>query len=87
MNINPCWKYRDIIVKVWALKTEYQEVLASFCYARDRNEFMRKVKTQIYSLKIHENRKDEIWNIMNYKDEYEGEYYNEENFKFNDWLL
>lgn len=84
MNINPSWKYRDIIVKVWALKTEYQEVLASFYYTRDRNEFMRKVKTQIYSLKMHENRKDEIWSIMNYVSEYEGEDEDEEDFEFDD---
>lgn len=84
MNINPSWKYVDIIYKIWTLKSEYQEILASFYYTRDRNEFMRKVKTQIYSLKMHENRKDEIWSIMNYVSEYEGEFEDEEDFKFDD---
>lgn len=84
MIINPSWKYVDIVCRLWTLKSEYQEILASFCYTRDRNDFIREVKTQIYSLKMHENRKDEIWSIMNYTGENEGEDEDEEDFEFDD---
>ena len=33
---------------------------------------------------MNENRKDEIWSIMNYVSEYEGEFEDEEDFKFDD---
>lgn len=84
MNINPSWKYRDIIVKIWTLKTEYQKVLASFYYVRDRNNFMREVKQQIYALNFNENRKDEVWNELNRTGE--SEFY-EEDFELDDRLL
>jgi len=84
MNINPSWKYIDVMCRIWTLRSEYQKILASFYYTKDRNEFIRKVKNQIYCLKFNENRKDEIWNLMNYVKEYKGENEYEKNIEFDD---
>lgn len=84
MNINPSWKYSEVMENLRTLRTQYKEILTSFSYTRERNEFMRKVKNQIYSLKFCESRKDEIWNEMNRIGELE---LYEEDFELDDRLL
>ena len=83
MFIDPSWKYRDILLKLGTLKTQYVEFLASFSYARDRNKFIREIKNQVYALKFNENKKDEIWNELNRI----GEFDYEEDFEFDDRFL
>ena len=86
MYIDPSWKFNDIYCRLRMLKSDYIEDLTSFSYTRDKNQYIRSVKNRIYSLKMREAFKDEIWNELNRSNEYE-EFDDEEDFEFDDELL
>lgn len=65
MEINPCWKYKDVVENLKTLKAYYQESLTSFLYIRDENAFIRQMKDKIYALNFDENKIDHIWEFMN----------------------
>lgn len=65
MNINPSWKYNEVVDNLRALKNQYQEILTSFLYVRDKIKFIRDIKDQLYALKFDENKIDHIWEYMN----------------------
>lgn len=65
MNINPSWKYNEVVDNLKLLRNQYQEILTTFFYVRDENKFIRDVKDKIYALKFDENKIDHIWEFMN----------------------
>jgi len=69
--IDYSWNYKETIVHLQALKSQYEEILASFSLweLKERNDFIRHARSQIYSLSILEWQKDRIWNCLNGNDD------------------
>lgn len=65
--INSESTYKDVILNIEAIKTDYLRVLLSFSYLekKEKLKYMRKYKNDIYSLKAKEWRKDTIWKYLN----------------------
>lgn len=65
MYINPAWNYNQIIANIRTLKVSYQEILTSFSYVRDENNFIRTTRNSLYAMNLEEFQKDRIWEYMN----------------------
>lgn len=65
MEINVAWKYKEIIPILKTLKTQYQNDLTSFYYAREKNKFIYETKQKVYSWNFDQNKIDRIWEYMN----------------------
>lgn len=67
LEISPSWTFEETIEHLEALKSQYEEVLASFSYYQihDKVEFIRKVKNDFYSLKLKEWEINKLWEYMN----------------------
>lgn len=65
MIINPSWNYSEIVKNIRTLKLRYEELLTSFLYIRDENNFIRKTRDSLYSMNLEEFQKDRIWEYMN----------------------
>lgn len=96
IKINENWTFEDAVKNVKALKSHYDEVLASFSYfeIKTKVEFMRKFKKEFYSLKMKEWRVDKLWDYINGYETYntlkflvERDKKNERNNKRNDGIL
>lgn len=73
LYINPEWTYKEIVSKIKVLKFQYDEILTLFSYfsIKYRANFIRNLKTQIYSLQFEEWKRDRIWEYLNGDEEYE----------------
>lgn len=71
--INKEWTFNDTIINIETLKTYYCRLLASFSVfeRKKRIALCRKFKTQIYSLKFEEYKRNLIWRYINGEIEYE----------------
>ena len=67
MEINPSWKYKDIIENIEALKSDYKDIVAFFLYfdLRKRVKFINVFKKQIYALQFEEWKRDKVWEYLN----------------------
>lgn len=65
MYINPTWNYNQIVANIRTLRLQYEEVLASFSYIRDENNFIKQTRDNLYSMNLEEFEKDRIWEYMN----------------------
>ena len=65
MYVNPSWNYNEIIKNIRTLRHDYERVLASFSYIRDKNNFIRETRNNLYSLHLEEFKKDRVWEYMN----------------------
>ncbi len=65
--VNPNWTFKETVEHLKTLKTQYEEILASFSCFELRKEVNFKVHTkrQFYSLKFEEWKRDKLWNYMN----------------------
>ena len=63
--INPNWTYKEIVLKLQALKCNYIGILASFSYFEIHNkvEWVYTVKKRIYSLNFEEWKRDRIYSV------------------------
>lgn len=59
--------FSDIVDNIETLRLQYEEVLASFSNfdQKQKHEYMRLIKNEIYSLKMLEWKKDKIWEYIN----------------------
>lgn len=59
--------FKEIMLNIEAIKTQYKGVLASFSYkeTKERNYYMRLMKLQIYSLRFERWKIDRLWEYMN----------------------
>ena len=69
--IDYSWNYKETVIHLQALKSQYEEILASFSLweLKEHNDFIRHARSQIYSLPILEWQKDRIWNCLNGNDD------------------
>lgn len=67
------WTFDFIVANREVIKSIYKDFVTSFSYfsQHDKVVFMRQVKTQVYSLKFEEWKKDKIWKFINGLDEVE----------------
>lgn len=67
LNINQSWNFEEAVNHLETLKSQYQEILASFSYYQihEKVEFLRKVKNDFYSLKLKEWEINKLWEYMN----------------------
>lgn len=71
MGINQSWDIRDLVSNIKRLKKEYVFYLAFFLYdytyeeLKTQNNFIRKIKDEIYSLKIEKWQVDKCWEYLN----------------------
>ena len=67
LKINYNWSFEEAVNHLEALKSQYEEVLASFSYYQihDKVEFIRKLKNDFYSLKLKEWEINKLWEYMN----------------------
>lgn len=65
--INSNWNIQDIISNLEALKSYYNNSLASFSYFDKPSllRFKKQFKQNIYSLKIQSSQKDKVWQFLN----------------------
>lgn len=65
--IKPEWTYKDIILNIEAIKSEYQGTLLSFLLTEKKKKikYMDKVKEELYKIHTKEWRKDMIWAYIN----------------------
>ena len=65
--INSNWNIQDIISNLEALKSYYNNSLASFSYFDKPSLllFKKQFKQNIYSLKIRSWQKDKVWQFLN----------------------
>lgn len=70
IEINQNLKYKEILLQIETIKSQYQEVLLSFSiFEQDKKIlFIKQMKKQIYSLNFDEWRIDKIWNFINNKE-------------------
>lgn len=68
---DPLWNYKETVVHLEALKSQYEEILASFSYFQlhEKVNFIRSTRNALYSLHLLEWQKDRIWNCMNGNDD------------------
>ena len=67
------WTFEFIVANREVIKSIYNDFVASFSYfsQHDKVVFMRQVKTQVYSLKFEDWKKDKVWMFINGLDEVE----------------
>lgn len=67
LKINYNWSFEEAVNHLETLKSQYQEILASFSYYQihEKVEFLRKVKNDFYSLKLKEWEINKLWEYMN----------------------
>lgn len=67
LQVNSNWTFKEIIIKVKALKQNYDDVLASFSYfnLHKKIEIMKKFRDSIYALNFEEWKKDRLWDYLN----------------------
>ena len=67
LQVNLNWTFKEIIIKVKALKQNYDDVLASFSYfdLHKKIEIMKKFRDSIYVLNFEEWKKDRLWDYLN----------------------
>lgn len=67
LQVNPNWTFKEIIIKVKALKQNYDDVLASFsCFKlHDKIQLMKEFRNAIYLLNFEEWKKERIWDYIN----------------------
>ena len=67
LEISPSWTFEEAIEHLETLKSQYEEILASFSYYQihEKVEFLRKVKNDFYSLKLKEWEINKLWEYMN----------------------
>lgn len=72
-EINLNWDFNEAIQNAKILKTTYDLFLVSFYFfkTKDRNDYIRTIKKQIYSLKIPIWKHDKLWEYLNGDLEYE----------------
>ena len=72
LEINKDWTFKDIVDKVWALRDDFDSLLASFSYfdLHEKVVFLKKTRDAIYALNFEEYKKDKIWNYMNHYEYY-----------------
>lgn len=61
------WTYKDIIINIETIKSEYQSILLSFSLTnkKDKLKYMDKIKGELYKIHTKEWRKDMIWAYIN----------------------
>lgn len=67
LKINYNWSFEEAIEHLEALRSQYEEILASFSYYQihDKVEFIRKTKMDFYSLHLKEWEINKLWEYMN----------------------
>lgn len=67
LNFNDNWTFEDIVYNLKMLKSQYEEILASFCYfeLHKKVETIKAIRDNLYSLKLKEWQKNKIWEYMN----------------------
>ena len=67
LKINYNWSFEETVNHLKALKSQYEEILASFSYYQihEKGEFIRKTKSDFYSLHLKEWEIDKLWEYMN----------------------
>lgn len=67
LEINPNWTFQETVEHLETLKSQYEEILASFSYFQLKQsvEFAKNTRSKFYSLSFEEWKKDKIWNYMN----------------------
>ena len=65
--IDSNWNFKETVKKIKTIRDDYKEILTSFSYfeTKKKVEFKKKIRDNIYSLKLYEWEKDKIWNYMN----------------------
>ena len=67
LHIDPSWSFKQVVLNLKALKSNYEGILALFYY-RDLKEivsFKKRTRDSVYSLNLPEWQKDKIWEYMN----------------------
>lgn len=61
------WTYKDVILNIETIKSEYLRVLLSFSILEKKKklEYMRKCKQEVYNLKTLEWKRNTIWKYLN----------------------
>ena len=67
MNIDVFWSFEEAVNNIKALKQEYHDVLASFSIyeVKEKAEYIKTLRKEIYKLEISEWKKDKLWEFMN----------------------
>lgn len=65
MIFNPCWDYKEMIKNLKTLRLHYEEVLTSFSYIKDENDYIKTSRNNLYSTNLQEFQKDRIWEYIN----------------------
>ena len=67
LKINYNWSFEEAVNHLETLKSQYQEILASFSYYQihEKVEFLRKTKRAFYSLHLKEWEINKLWEYMN----------------------
>lgn len=75
LYIDPNWNFKDFVLHIRALKSKYEEILASFCYLelKEKVNFKRQVRNKINSFHF-KNDKTQNENLCNLLWEYMNEY-------------
>ena len=65
--VNNDWTFEEAVDNVKTLRTQYEEVLASFSYfdLKKEIEFKKNTRNSIYKLNILEWQKDKLWGYIN----------------------
>lgn len=72
MIVDTSWTFEDIVTKIKAIKSQYEEILSSFSNfeLKERNDYKRETRNQFYNLNMAEWKKDRLWEYMNDCQEY-----------------
>ena len=67
LQIEPSWKFKDIIHNLEKIKEDFYAQLSSFSYfyLHDKVLYLRTIKNQIYSLNIENWQCSKIWEYLN----------------------
>lgn len=65
--VDPNWTYRESVIKVKKIKSDYVEILSLFSIwqAREKADFIYDVRDQFYALNLQRWQKDNLWKYMN----------------------
>lgn len=63
--INKEWNYKDMVKNIRQIKDDYNNMLSSFNYVRDKNKYIKATRDNLYSMNLEEFQKDRIWEYMN----------------------
>ena len=67
LYIDPNWTFKQSVIQIKALKTQYKGFLTSFSYFQMKElvAFKKKTRDSIYSLNFEEWKCDKLWNYLN----------------------